>query len=225
MSEFDALSRRELVRGISGGFGVAASGLLLPEWLVEDAAARGHPTQEVQHRADKRRQRKHRRVKRKRRQHRRSSDASRRPGAFIKGVRMSVFARNGLVRINWWWWTLVPYNNSEGPIEIANGDFSAISKDDLNLAVSFNPIFGKALPPGGFLYVLARNPIGTPDVSVYYAKDLSQTPIASYQSVDQGVTLSVDADMYENEPVRLSIKREKDSDDYKQFSITVGPPD
>ena len=209
----------------AGGFALAASGLLLPAWLVEEAAADNHPVRGVQDRKQQRRdKRRHelehnRRVKRRQRQ----QGATKAPGAFIKGVRMKVVANYGPLKIKWWWWTVVPYSENFGPLDIAVGGSQTLGKDDLNLAVMFDPKSGSDIPPDGFLYVLARNPVGTPDVSVFYGTGAKQTDVASHQNMDPGVTLSVDAYVYQNVKVRLTIKREKDSDDYKEFTVTVGP--
>lgn len=65
-------SRRSLLRAAGGGFVLAAGGLLVPEWLVDEAAASDHPVRNVQNRQQKRRQ-KHRRSLKHRRKARRSS--------------------------------------------------------------------------------------------------------------------------------------------------------
>jgi hypothetical protein len=52
-----AWSRRALLGAAGSGFTLAASGLLLPEWLIAETEAVDLPVRRVQHRADKRRQR------------------------------------------------------------------------------------------------------------------------------------------------------------------------
>lgn len=54
-------SRRSLLGAAGGGFILAASGLLLPAGLVEEAVAGDHAVRNAQHRKQHRRQ-KHRRV-------------------------------------------------------------------------------------------------------------------------------------------------------------------
>lgn len=63
--------RRAVLGGAAGGLTLAASGLLLPEWLVKDAQAENHPAHHVQHRADHHRQRQHHRLQQNRTQQRR----------------------------------------------------------------------------------------------------------------------------------------------------------
>jgi hypothetical protein len=58
-------SRRLLLGGAAGGFALAASGLLLPDWLVEEAEADKHPARRVQGRTERRQDRK-RKVRRNR---------------------------------------------------------------------------------------------------------------------------------------------------------------
>jgi hypothetical protein len=52
-------SRRWLLGAAAGGFGLAASGLVLPDWLIEEAEADNHPVRRIQKRKAQRRK-KHR---------------------------------------------------------------------------------------------------------------------------------------------------------------------
>jgi hypothetical protein len=65
------LTRRTLLGAAAGGFALAASGLLLPERLVPDAAADDHPVRRVQGRKDDQRGQRRRRLERRREQDRR----------------------------------------------------------------------------------------------------------------------------------------------------------
>lgn len=64
------LHRRGLMRTVASGFGLAASGLVLPAWLVAEKAAASHPAQGVQGRKHQRRS-KHRHQRKRRRDDRR----------------------------------------------------------------------------------------------------------------------------------------------------------
>lgn len=68
-------SRRALLGGAASGFALAASGLALPEWLVEEAAAAdSHPLRRVQNRQDGQRTQRRRRLERRRDANRRQRD-------------------------------------------------------------------------------------------------------------------------------------------------------
>jgi hypothetical protein len=54
-----AWSRRAVLGAAAGGFALAASGLLLPEWLVEEAEADNHPVRRSQGREERKRQKRH----------------------------------------------------------------------------------------------------------------------------------------------------------------------
>lgn len=70
--ESDAmLNRRALLGTAAGGFALAASGLLLPERLVEEAAADDHPVWRIQGRKDGQRGQRKRRLERRRERNRR----------------------------------------------------------------------------------------------------------------------------------------------------------
>ncbi len=69
------LGRRILIGGTARGFALAASGLVLPEWLVEEAAAAdNHPVRRVQNRKDGQRGRRRRRLERRRLERRREQN-------------------------------------------------------------------------------------------------------------------------------------------------------
>jgi hypothetical protein len=58
------VDRRTLIRAAAGGFALAASGLLLPERLVEETAAADHPVRRILERKDGHRARRRRRLER-----------------------------------------------------------------------------------------------------------------------------------------------------------------
>ena len=65
------LDRRSLLGAAVSGFALAASGLLLPSWLGEEAAADNHPVRRIQRRKDGQRGQRKRRLERRREQNRR----------------------------------------------------------------------------------------------------------------------------------------------------------
>jgi hypothetical protein len=88
-------SRRSLLSGAASGVALAASGLLLPEWLVEEAAADTHPVRGVQDRKDQKRQkqrhkREHNRTVKRRRQQASRQDTPRGSGSLIRDVAILV---------------------------------------------------------------------------------------------------------------------------------------
>lgn len=83
-------SRRSLLGAAAGGFALAASGLLLPAWLSDDAEAADHPSGKVQHRAGKRRQRGHHRAKQQRREQDRRSDSPAPQGGRRKNIQFNI---------------------------------------------------------------------------------------------------------------------------------------
>jgi hypothetical protein len=71
------VSRRLLLGGAAGGFALATSRLLLPDWLVEEAQADNHPIRRVQQRQERRR---HKRGDQRHRRHERRKPTKRGQG-------------------------------------------------------------------------------------------------------------------------------------------------
>jgi hypothetical protein len=94
-----ASSRRALLEA-AGGFALAASGLLLPKWLVEESEAAADPVGNVQQRAGKRRQRRHRRINQQRREQDRKDENP--PPQFARTK----------------WITFIAHNDTPRPLEI-----------------------------------------------------------------------------------------------------------
>jgi hypothetical protein len=91
-------SRRSLLAG-AGGFAFAASGLLLPDWLVEEAEADNHPVRRIQQRKEKRR----RKGGHKRRTHGDKKDKLRDDESWVPRIAIAVHNyRNSAVRLQGW---------------------------------------------------------------------------------------------------------------------------
>jgi hypothetical protein len=92
-------TRRRLLRAATGGFALATSGLLVPAWLSEHAAADAHPVRRIQHRKDQRRT-KHRHKLQHRRKARQRTQRGRNqalPTAILRGIQFTVGVR-GIAR-------------------------------------------------------------------------------------------------------------------------------
>jgi hypothetical protein len=66
--------RRALLGTAAGGLVLAASGLLLPEWLVAEAEAAEHPVRRIQHRSGQKRSKRRHRREHRREVHRRQNE-------------------------------------------------------------------------------------------------------------------------------------------------------
>lgn len=77
-------NRRRLIGGVASSCALAASGLLIPSWLVEEANADNHPVQGIQGRRDRRRH-KQRHKRNKRRHHHKHNGQSRQHARGSKG--------------------------------------------------------------------------------------------------------------------------------------------
>jgi hypothetical protein len=80
------LNRRSLLGSAAGSFALAASGLLLPDWLIEDAAADNHPVRGIQGRKDQRRNKRRHEHDRRHRQHHKHKGASKQHPRGSKGI-------------------------------------------------------------------------------------------------------------------------------------------
>jgi hypothetical protein len=92
----DAGSRRRLLSGAAGGLALATSGLLLPDWLVEEAEADNHPVRRVQDRKEKKRQKFRNQLERRHHKSRRNGgQESSSPGIIQLGIQFLVGATDG----------------------------------------------------------------------------------------------------------------------------------
>lgn len=83
-------SRRRLLGAAAGRFALAASGLLLPAWLSEDAEAADHPSGKVRRRAGKRQQRKHHNRKQQRQDQDRQESSAEPRGNRRKNIQFNI---------------------------------------------------------------------------------------------------------------------------------------
>jgi hypothetical protein len=86
-----AWNRRMLLGAVAGGFALTASGLLLPERLVDAAKLDHHPVRRIQKRQDQRREKRRNRLER-RRHHQQRKQNGRPPG--FGTYNMAIFVHN-----------------------------------------------------------------------------------------------------------------------------------
>jgi hypothetical protein len=104
------LSRRHLLGAAAGGFALATSGLLVPEWLVDEAEAGEHPVRRIQGRKEQQRQKRHHRRENRRQLQRRQDDqkGNHAPGAFIDGIRWGIYSPPGTGAFDIEFWAIDP---------------------------------------------------------------------------------------------------------------------
>jgi hypothetical protein len=83
------LSRRALL-GAAGGLALATNGLLLPDWLIEEAEADNHPVRRIQHRKEEKREKHLKELERRRNQQRREKGHDGRGQGFLKDIVLTV---------------------------------------------------------------------------------------------------------------------------------------
>lgn len=218
------LSRRRLF-GATGGFALAATGILLPDWLVAEAEADSHPVSRVQRRTVQRRKRRHRHDRRHDR--RRHDDSDKPPGLGPKGIRLTVVNETDVSfsncehcvgTIGWGRNTLV-YLNKRG----SNQNTFTADTEELHAGILFTG------EKEAFVWV--ENPFaGTPNTTYQYGGSMSY-PIG-YRGgtivVDHG-TLEEDAETTHRIPFTNSttfavkVRRETDVPGFKFFKMTILP--
>ncbi len=218
------LHRRGFLTAAVSGFALAASEMLLPDWLVEEADAAKHPVGTVQHRADRRRQHRH---TRKRQRHRGSTrNHKRKPHVLFKGIKLTVV--NNLadplqtyprITVNYFFGTLDwQYRNR---YDIENQRSMTFDTEFLHAGVE---LIGLDLP-----FVWAENPPGGKEnVSVQYGGEMRPSGYDGGTTAIDHTNLSVGQETHVvvplDRPVRnvaLTIRRESDTNEHKVFTITV----
>lgn len=219
ISEDDVLSganRRGLLRAAAGSLALAASGLFLPDWLEEAAAADNHSVRHIQHRAEKRRQR--------RRQRRRGKGGSKRkPGAFIKGIKLNLVNeyQSNSVSGNYYSGT-VGWDRGRG-FNIPLHGSETFETGKLHAGLLF-----RVLGDGPFVW--AENPLTSiPNVNVEVNGELTPNDYINgkfalaHEALKEGQETSVVVPEWTGAPqnIKIAFKREDDTDDFKVFTITV----
>ena len=219
------LHRRSLLTAAVSGFALAASGVLLPDWLVEEADAARHPVGTVRHRADRRRQQRH---TRKRQRHRGGARNHRRkPHVIFKGIKLTVF--NDLADpLQTYPWVTVNYFSGtldwqyRGRHDIGHQSSMTFDTEFLHAGVE---VIGLSLP-----FVWAENPPGGKEnVSVQYGGEMRSFGYDGGTTAIDHTNLSVGQETHVVVPldrayrnVALTIRRESDTNEHKVFTITVG---
>lgn len=233
----DVIRSRRALLGAAGGLALATSGLLLPEWLVEETAAAGHPVGRVQKRADKRRDRKHHRLKQKRTQqrHQPNQDGSNAPGAGQKILQMTLrnfTEKNISVSLvtgsgDFWEYEPTVHHFPTTPGQIIGGYQTASDRIGFNIDVYENPIIWVGIDRGNRATKTTWQYAGLQDgpdnrwkwvPGVYFLRDylLAQAGDAAVKVVELD---KAPAPMY-----KLTVLREKDTRDAFNFTLTLERP-
>ena len=119
LAERHALSRRALI-GAAGGFALVTSGLLVPDWLIEEAEANNLPVRHMQQRKEqKRRKRGHDRRKRRR------SVGKKRGRGIFRDVAIYVYNGRYYDSVQVQGWVLrFEHNNQQDPYYMPNNDWN-----------------------------------------------------------------------------------------------------
>jgi hypothetical protein len=87
-------SRRWLLGAAAGSFALAASGLVLPIWLVEEAEAAEYPVRRIQRRKDQRRKKRRNELQHRREVQRRQDDEKPRGRDFLELRNVAIYVHN-----------------------------------------------------------------------------------------------------------------------------------
>jgi hypothetical protein len=219
-----AHSRRSLFRGAAGGTALAASGLLLPAWLIEDVAAGNHPLRRVQDRKERRRGKarhkkhhgRHRQREKKRKQNSQKRDIG------LRGIQFEITVKGGPLPVQFYLLDgvhglrLVDTRTVEPGEPIALNTletFAAVWIDNRYYldAVNYLPpldmqqtvgLWGKIDPKRGWI-----------DGSIFFKDDLSETD----RKIDESAPIMWDDLRY------VHFLRRSDGPLYKDFSIFIQP--
>ena len=160
--EGTTVTRRHLL-GAAGGFALAASGLLVPDWLVaEGEAADKHPVRGVQQRKEQRRRKQRNERGHRHDRHHRRDDGTKPPELGPRGIRLKVVNETDVTfgLCQHWVGTIGWYRNAWETLHKQGSTMSSFSEDteELHSGVLF---FG-----GKEAFVWVENPlVGTPNTT------------------------------------------------------------
>jgi hypothetical protein len=197
-------SRRALL-GAAGGVALATSGLLLPDWLVEETAAAEHPVRRVQHHAAQHRRKQHHRREHHREGHRRQQrDAS---GGY-RGVQLEIINNMGRsVKVIWFG----NLGKLVRQIDLADGQRAAASDKTLGIEAVLEPISGSI----NSTYVYFENlTVGPTRTKAWY----DHTP----DVIDQWFWIGTTADTSLNH-YHLRLHRPDDSPNFVNLEVLLTP--
>jgi hypothetical protein len=211
----DAFNRRHLLGAAASGFALAASGLLLPERLIEEAAAReGANGGAMGGRHGKDRRGGHHRHTHGDHRDKKGKEGQA-PRAIIRGIRWGVYSPSGSYNVELWdrgdgWsgFSLVESQRWTG----ANFVELRTNRDILG-----------ALWINGRYYLQAFNGIGTPTVTLGYGGTIDSsgwkngtTVLESYELRESKLAPPMDVD-----GIHFQVERLVDDDDFKRFSLSL----
>lgn len=221
-----AMSRRALLAA-AGGFALAASGLLVPDWLVEEAAvADRHPVRGVQERKAQRR-RKQRGGRDNHHGHHRRRDNSRKPPELgPKGIRLKVVNETdtSFMVLEHWVGTIGWYRNKFENLNKQGSTLSTFTEDteELHSGVLFP---GEKQP-----FVWVENPFaGTPNTTYQSGGTFSSfgykggTTIVDHGTLEEGAETTHRIDFTASSTYAIKVRRENDVVGFKSFTMTVLP--
>jgi hypothetical protein len=214
---------RRAVFGAAGGLALAASGLLIPEWFVEEAAADQHPVRGVQHRADKRRQRRRHQLMQRRQRRRKQGGSKGNPGAFIKGIKLNLVNEYQSNSVSGRYYSgTVGWDRGRG-FNIPLHGSETFETGKLHAGLLFRVI-------GDGPFVWAENPLTSiPDVNVEVNGELTPNDYINgkfalaHEALKEGQETSVVVPEWTGAPqnIKITFRREDDTDDFKVFTITI----
>lgn len=226
LEELPVLSRRTLF-GATGGFALAASGLLLPDWLVEEAeAADKHPVRGVQQRKEQRRKKQRNERDRRRKAHRRRDDSTKPPGLGPKGIRLIVVNETdrSFSPCSHWAGTIGWYRNKWEDLNKRGSTGSSFTEDteELHAGVLVDTLH---VP-----FVWVENPLaGTPNTTYHYGGSMTPfgyrggTMVVDHGTLEEGAETTHRIPFTDSSTFAIRVRRETDIAGFKVFKITVLP--
>lgn len=229
---------RRLLLGAAGGLALAASGLLLPEWLRPESVAAEHPLNRLKKRQGRRRTRVRRRKEHRREGERRENDQEqdlRNLGRFFfepKGIEFQVELASGRpIKVDFYRQDLCS-GCDDAAIRWQFTDRQSLARPGRGIpAQTFRTdAFTAAIWIDDRYYIGAQNPAGpvTPWVQLGYGGAFFNDTFTGWQD---GTTFkSVDLSEGNSAPAMpvdgyvFNVKRLGDGDDHKVFKVTVDAP-
>lgn len=221
-----AWSRRALF-GAAGGFALAASGLLLPEWLDEEAeAADNHPVRGVQQRKAQRRRKQRGGRDNHQGHHRRRDDARKPPQFGPKGIRLKVVNETGdsFAVCQHWVGTVGWYRIRFENLGKKGSTTSTFTNDTEELHA------GILFPGNKEPFVWVENPFaGTPNTTYQSGGTFSPfgysggTTIVNHGTLEEGAETTHRIDFTSTRTYAIKVRRETDVIGFKSFTMTVLP--
>jgi hypothetical protein len=220
-------SRRSLLSGAASGFALAASGLLLPEWLAEEAAADNHPVRGVQDRKQhKRDKRRHKREHNRQLKNRQRGGKGSRGGILPDGVKVTVVNRfdtsnipgqNRNISFTYWHGTVGWVSDSVTRVVNAGGGTETLETNDLHAGILF----------AGGIFAWVESPVGfTPNTTLQYGGTMTTFGYYGGTIAFDHTPLSVGQETRVDLPfgdvtAAFTVRRNPDAPDFKVFTISI----